>query len=142
MVDEILCPSAPAQAEDARIIGVIDRTANGPRVAYVAGEAPVDNDVLSSMHGVLIDQVLRTAAKCENGRCAHFDGTDCMLAKRIMQQMEPSESHLPACSIRRSCRWHQQEGAPACLRCSQVVTGYDRADQNLDAIANPSVEIC
>jgi len=33
-----------------------------------------------------------------------------------------SHDGLPACLIRATCRWYQQEGKAACHRCPQVVT--------------------
>jgi hypothetical protein len=42
---------------------------------------------------------------------------------------------LPACTIRRECRWFRQEGRAACQRCPQIVTGNTEADDRLKEVA-------
>lgn len=51
-----------------------------------------------------------------------FDGKNCNLATRIVQILPAVVDALPACLIRPTCRWYQQEGRAACMRCPQVVT--------------------
>ncbi|MEH2255413.1 hypothetical protein [Nostoc sp.] len=41
---------------------------------------------------------------------------------RIVEKLLPVAEALPPYSIRRDCRWWQQEGKAACMRCPQVIT--------------------
>ncbi|MEH2007844.1 hypothetical protein [Nostoc sp.] len=62
------------------------------------------------------------ATACAAKVCLHFDGQDCRLAKQIAEKLPAVIQELPPCSIRRDCRWWQQEGKAACMRCPQVIT--------------------
>jgi len=44
------------------------------------------------------------------------------LAAMIVQWLPSVVDTLPPCAIRPACRWWQQEGKAACVRCPQVVT--------------------
>ena len=70
------------------------------------------------------DEVFRIAAPCACSGCGHFDSTQssCTLAQKIVRWVPMVSESLPVCSIRSECRWWQQEGRAACLRCPQVVT--------------------
>jgi hypothetical protein len=83
---------------------------------------PVTEELLASARPAEPREVFRMAGHCEESRCTHFDGVNCKLATRIVQILPAVVDVLPACLIRASCRWHTQEGKPACLRCPQVVT--------------------
>jgi hypothetical protein len=74
-------------------------------------------------------------ATCESSRCTHFDGARCRLATRIIASLPEVTERLPPCTIRPSCRWHQQEGGAACRRCPQVVTLSDAADPTIIEVA-------
>ena len=129
------CPSAQPDMEGARVIGVVERGSGGPQVAYVSGTVPVTPEVLRTSGPVPPTHVMRFAARCEESACQHFDGTNCQLATRVARALEPVVRHLPACAIRRTCRWHAQEGRAACLRCPQVVTRMEDADPHMREIA-------
>jgi hypothetical protein len=50
-----------------------------------------------------------------------------------------SES-LPPCPIRRECRWWQQEGKAACMRCPQIITdNYIHSKQLLEVVTPRAV---
>lgn len=115
--------------EDAQILGVIERGPGGPALSYVNGHVPASDDLRAATGMVPPTLVYRFAAPCATSRCTHYDGQKCQLATRIVQQLRPVVDKLPPCAIRRSCRWYEQEGAPACERCPQVVTQVmDHAD--------------
>jgi hypothetical protein len=118
----LLCPSAQPDMEDARILGVIGGPEEAPQLAYLNERLAVSEELLARAAPANPLQVFRIAAKCEEKACCHFDGTHCRLATRIVQILPAVTDGLPACLIRPTCRWYQQEGKAACLRCPQVIT--------------------
>ena len=117
-----LCPSAQPEMEEARVIGVVVGSADRPEVAYLAAETRVDETILESIGSVRPTEVFRFAARCEQQRCAHFDGAHCTLARRLLDALPSVTAKLPACSIRPSCRWYLEQGRSICYRCPQIVT--------------------
>ena len=118
----LLCPSAPAGADESIVIGVVLGDADAPRVAYLKAPLPVTPELLERTAPASPNEVLRTAAPCAEGGCRHFDGADCTLAKRFVDLLDATVDRPPPCAIRPSCRWWKQEGRAACARCPQVVT--------------------
>jgi hypothetical protein len=108
--------------EDAHIFGVVEGTAQEPRVAYLKKDARVDEEMLAQLGDLKPTQVFRYAAKCENGRCGQYENGRCSLARRIADLLPPVADALPSCQIRDGCRWFAEIGGAACLRCPQVVT--------------------
>lgn len=131
------CPSAQPDMPGAQVLGVVQRDdAGAPGLSYAAGHVPVTPEVLAATGPVPPTLVYRFAAPCAASKCGHFDGERCRLATRIAEGLAPRVDHLPACAIRRSCRWFDQEGARACHRCPQVVTQLVDADDPLHAVAH------
>lgn len=125
----LLCPSAQPEMEGSRVLGVISGTAEAPQLAYLNEHLPVTQELLATAAPAKPLQVFRIAAKCEEKACCHFDGTHCQLATRIVQILPAVIESLPACLIRPTCRWYQQEGKAACMRCPQVITEtYEPSD--------------
>jgi hypothetical protein len=118
----LLCPSAQPDMEGSRVLGVVGGTAEAPQLAYLNEYLDVTEEILASTAPVNPTQVFRFAARCEEKACRHFDGAKCQLATRIVQILPAVTEALPACLIRPTCRWYQQEGRAACMRCPQVVT--------------------
>jgi hypothetical protein len=118
----LLCPSAQPDMQGCRVLGVVGGTAETPQVAYVNQHLAVSEELLASTAPVKPTEVLRFAAHCEGSACRHFDGTNCNLATRIVQILPAVVDSLPPCLIRPDCRWYQQEGRAACMRCPQVIT--------------------
>ncbi|GAA4216818.1 hypothetical protein GGQ68_002964 [Sagittula marina] len=127
-----LCPSAQPDMAGAQVLGV---HRPGQDVAYVAGTVPVTDAVLAATGDVPPTLVYRFAAPCAEKRCGHFDGERCQLATRIAAKLSPVETRLPACAIRKTCRWHGQEGSAACLRCPQVTTTITEENDPLRDVA-------
>jgi hypothetical protein len=119
---QIDCPSAQPEHEEARIYGVVAGEPGRPRVAFLTGTRPVTPDLLALAGDAKPTQIFRIAAPCANGGCLHFAEGACSLAQRVVAVMPPVVAGLPACQIRRSCRWFHQEGKAACFRCPQVIT--------------------
>ena len=133
----LLCPSAQPSMDAPRLLGVVEPTDEGPRVAYLNEEVPVTEDLLAQTLPASPTEVFRFSATCESSRCTHFDGTRCKLAMRIVQRLPVVVEALPICLIRSSCRWFAQEGRAACLRCPQVVTESSEASPTYVEAARP-----
>ena len=117
-----LCPSGRPESEDSVVFGIISGTVAEPRVAYLKQPLPITDELIAKASPITPAEIFRTAAPCAAKACLHFDGQDCRLAKQIAEKLPAVAEELPPCSIRRNCRWWQQEGKAACMRCPQVIT--------------------
>ena len=133
--DSFLCPSAQPDMEDARVFGVISGTPEEPRIAYLRSDAKLEPEKLTELGPLEPTHVFRFSAKCEENRCAQFDGTRCNLGRRIVEGLDPVVDALPSCQIRPNCRWYAENGKDACLRCPQVVTLIPRDKGRLSQVA-------
>jgi hypothetical protein len=121
-----------------RLLGVIECTENGSRVAYLNENVPVTDELFDQTGSVPPTRVFRLAGNCEERRCAHFDGTDCNLVTRIVTLLPAVVDALPVCLIRSTCRWYEQEKSAACLRCPQVVTELTDPTEDFRQAAAPN----
>ena len=117
-----------------RVIGVVGGSDGGlegaRRLFWIEQPLPVTGELLAMAAPAKPTEVFRFAAHCEENACCHFDGTNCQLATRIVQILPVVSESLPPCRIRSDCRWFQQEGRPACMRCPQVITQtYNAAEE-------------
>lgn len=133
----LMCPSAQPEMEDSLVLGVLENTPEGQRLAWIEKPQSVTPELLSLTRETDPRLVFRFAARCEENRCAHFDGKDCQLATRIVQILPRAVDILPPCNIRPECRWYQQEGKAACLRCPEVVTQLDSPSPDMLRAAMP-----
>ena len=138
---QTLCPSAQPEWEGSKTIGVIGGTASAPEVAYLSESQPVTPELLDLARPVKPTEVFRFAAPCANKECAHFsdEQSTCKLAEKIVRWAPVVVEKLPACTIRPNCRWWQQEGKAACLRCPQIVTERLQAPESLSKAADPAI---
>lgn len=128
-----LCPSAQPGMDNCRILGVVQlgfqpevQQQPAPRVVYLNELLPATEQVLALSAPLKPTEVFRLAATCAEHKCPHFDGADCRLATRIVQILPAVVDALPACTIRKDCRWFSQEGGAACQRCPEITTvSYD-----------------
>jgi hypothetical protein len=120
---------------DPQVLGVVSGDENGPRIAYLNQYVEATPELLAQAAPARPGEVFRLAARCEQSKCTHFDGHHCGLAARIVAMLPEVTEHLPPCTIRQTCRWFEQEGRSACLRCPQIVTQVKQADQYLQAVA-------
>jgi hypothetical protein len=118
----LFCPSAQPEMEGSRVIGVVGGTAEAPEISYLNEALPVTDELLRLAGQLKPTEIFRFGAHCEEKACRHFDGARCNLATRIVQILPAVTEALPACLIRPTCRWYQQEGRAACMRCPQIVT--------------------
>jgi hypothetical protein len=121
--------------EGATVFGVIGGSVEEPRVEYLKQSAVVDPSVLGKLGDLQPTHVFRFSAKCEEYRCAHFNGQRCTLAQRIVEKLDPVVDVLPPCLVRPTCRWFAEAGAEACRRCPQVVTLIPKGDDKLNEAA-------
>ena len=129
------CPSAQPGMGDVQVLGVISREGPEPRLAYLDEPVAATPEILELAAPVAVSKVFRLSARCEEKKCTHFDGARCQLAVRIAKMLPEVVDNLPACNIRRECRWFRQEGRAACQRCPQIVTGNPEADGRLIEVA-------
>jgi hypothetical protein len=132
-----LCPSAQPNMPGSIVFGIVSGTVDEPQVAYLTQLLPVTDDVIALTAPVTPTEVFRFAAPCAGNACSHFDGAKCRLAQRVAANLEPAVSGLPPCRLRPQCRWWQQEGKAACLRCPQVVTQVDHPSGLMHWVADP-----
>jgi hypothetical protein len=142
--ETILCPSSQPDTDNAMVFGVVEGTIEKPHVAYLERSQPVKEAIQQPTSIKPTDlkptEMMRIASSCQEKKCLHFDGQDCRLATRIVEQLLTVTDTLPACQIRSQCRWWQQEGKSACLRCPQIVTENYYSSPLLEQVAKPFVD--
>jgi hypothetical protein len=131
-----LCPSARPDMEGSMVFGVVGGTVEEPCVAFLDEPQRITDEILSLSEPVEPTEIFRFAAPCAGNACKFFDGSSCRLAARVARLLPEAMETLPPCRIRPSCRWWQQEGKAACLRCPQVVTNPYRASEELRRAAD------
>jgi hypothetical protein len=134
---QVLCPSAPPDQADASLIGVVVGGVDAPRLSYLRQPLPVLPEILALAQPADPREVYRAAAPCAETACQHFREGECTLAARVTEMLPAVVDTLPACSIRRDCRWFRQEGRAACERCPQIVTLLYQASAAQRAAAIP-----
>ncbi len=133
----LLCPSAQPEMTDSVVFGVVGGSVERPCLAYLVEPQPVTNDLLALSEPVKPTEVFRFAAPCAGHACQHFDGSDCRLVSRVIQLLPVVVERLSPCRLRPRCRWWQQEGKEACLRCPQIVTENYRPSEQARRAAMP-----
>ena len=121
-IDEpLMCPSAPCK-EGAVLLGVVG---SDGRVGYLKQRVHVDSDfVRIAREGRSPEKRFRFSLPCVQSGCGQWKEGRCGVPDKVLPQTRAPELHekLPACTIRPECRWFAQEGASACVGCSEVVT--------------------
>jgi hypothetical protein len=134
-----LCPSARPELANSVVFGLVSGKVTEPRVTYLKQPLPVTDELLAKASPVTPTEIFRTAAPCALKGCQHFDGQDCRLATRVAEKLPAVVEELPPCSIRKDCRWWQQAGKAACLRCPQIITDNYNPSQVMHEVALPEV---
>lgn len=135
---DVLCPSAQPDQPGARVFGVVEGTADTPRVRYLYRTLPVLDDVLALASPVTPTEVFPFAAPCALDACQHFEAGACSLAAKISRLQSGEGLGVPACRIRHQCRWWRQEGKAACHACPNVITLDYRPPAQLRLAADPA----
>lgn len=125
---------------DARLIGVISRSEGTPHLGYINAEVAVSPELLDAVAPARPLTVLRIAARCQESQCQHFDGSECSLARRIVETLPEVSSSLPPCAVRRSCRWYAEQAGQACRRCAQIVTEVAPSTVDARLVGHPGGE--
>jgi hypothetical protein len=125
--------------EGSVVFGVVGGDAAAPRVGYLTEARPVTPDLLALTGPVDPREVFRIGAPCAASACQHFDSGRCNLATRVARDLPAAADTLPACRLRPSCRWWQQEGKAACLRCPQIVTQSWNGTDDMRRVAEPQL---
>ena len=125
----LLCPSAPPDKTDGVAFGVVQGTADEPRLRHLAEPQPVTDELLHLAAPARPTEVFRFAAPCAGSSCQHFDGSSCRLVSRVVKLLPAVTDDLPPCLIRPSCRWWREQGRNACVRCPQIVTESSSPDR-------------
>jgi hypothetical protein len=125
----LLCPSGDVDMPKSAIFGIIGGTVDIPELVYLDEVKSIPPELLTLDSPVKPSEIFRIAANCIEGGCKHFDGAECRLVERIVDRLSAVVETIPDCAIRDRCRWWNQEGKAACLRCSQIVReNYDSSD--------------
>ncbi len=130
-----LCPSAQPNMQNSMVFGIIGGTVEEPQASYLIKPQPLYK-MPKVPEPLKPTEVFRFSATCAEHQCMHFDGSKCKLAQRIAR-LDPVVEFLPPCPIRTDCRWWQQEGKEACLRCPAVVTENYQPSEDMRLAANP-----
>ena len=121
------CPSALCQ-EDALLLGVVTPAGT---VAYIQPPTRVGAEFVGRAQTLgHPERRFRFSSACLEGACPQWTGSACAVIDLVIGSRpdEPpagkataSGAALPACAIRRSCRWFAQRGAAACTVCPEIV---------------------
>jgi hypothetical protein len=120
----LMCPSVPPHYPGAVAFGVVTGSVEAPDMIPLIPAVPVTDELLAMAAPVSPGEVFRFAAGCIQGGCRHWEaGTErCRLVAKTVQFAPVVVEKLKLCAIRGSCRWWQQEGKAACVRCPQVAS--------------------
>jgi hypothetical protein len=119
----------------------MEGTAEKPRMEHFPSAVTVNRELLDLANPVTPAEVFRFAAPCAEGRCVHFRNGSCKLVTQIVDVLPPVTEALPRCAIRAQCKWWQQEGKSACVRCAQVVTdNYSPSQEMRIAASSQGIE--
>jgi hypothetical protein len=135
----LLCPSAQTNWADSVMFGIVGGTVEEPRLIHLTETQPVTDELLALSQPANPTEVFRFAAPCAGNGCQHFDGSNCRLATKIVHMLPTVVEQLPPCHLRPTCRWWQQEGKAACLRCPQIVTETYHPSEHLRQAADPAI---
>jgi hypothetical protein len=103
------------------LVGV--KTESG-RLAYVQPPTHVDAEFVTRAHAMGQPEArFRFSLPCIEAGCPQWTGTGCAVVDHVIDEVagEQATARLPACAIRRTCRWYDQRGADACAVCPLVV---------------------
>jgi hypothetical protein len=121
------CPSALCE-ENALLLGVV--TSAGT-VAFVQPPTRIGAAFVERARAMgHPERRFRFSNTCSEGGCPQWTGKGCAVVDHAIQmaasglstkEQSSAPAGLPACVIRRSCRWYAQRGASACAVCPTVI---------------------
>jgi hypothetical protein len=121
-----MCPSAPGAA-GAILLGIVRPDGT---IAYLKDRMVVTTEfVRSARLGRAPESRFRFSSACVEDACMQWDGAACRVPGALSGSCSQSDARdLPACSIRRDCRWFTQAGPTICMACRLVVTRNEMTD--------------
>jgi hypothetical protein len=138
---ELFCPSSHADFPNAVVFGNVDGQSSElhcSHVSYLQQPQAVESAGLSiPATASRPTEAFRFAAPCVKGECHNWSGSNCLVAERLVQVLPVVTEQLPSCKIRPICRWFQEQGKPACLRCPQVITDDEQLIAALNSPNSP-----
>jgi hypothetical protein len=122
------------------VLGIVQREDGRPHVAMLRKLVPLRDVAHLIPDTLLATDVLRLTAPCAGQRCRHFVDQRCSLASRVVATLPAVVHHPPACALRPTCRWWNQEGIAACQRCPQITTQPFEFSEEMAELATPRLE--
>lgn len=120
--ETIMCPAHLCK-QGSQLLGV--RQNDGTTV-ILPQTLPVDDAFVKKVrnHPVKPERRFRFTNKCIEKGCEQWNEKGCSVGEKLVRLIESNMSNetLPACPIRKNCRWFVQEGAKACVVCPQILT--------------------
>jgi hypothetical protein len=113
------CPSRACEP-GVRLLGVMRPSGH---LAYLQTAVLVDEAFVARARAEgSPERRFRFTGRCLEDACPQWTGDRCAVADEVVSSIPVAgPSRLPACPIRRTCRWFAQSGAAACRVCDQVV---------------------
>jgi hypothetical protein len=121
------CPSALCE-QDALLLGVVG--ADGT-VGYIQPATRISADfVAQAQERGHPERSFRFSGPCREAGCPQWTGQGCGVIDVVIGSKPadapagatgPAGARLPACGIRRTCRWFAQHGAAACAVCPLII---------------------
>jgi hypothetical protein len=113
------CPSRACEP-GVRILGVMRPSGH---LAYLQTPVSVDERFVAQAKAEgSPERRFRFTGACVEDACPQWTGERCAVADEVVSTIPvAAPSKLPACVIRRTCRWFAQNGAAACRVCDQIV---------------------
>lgn len=138
-VKQSWCPSGDPNAPETVVLGV--QSYERGEVTYLAQPIPAAEALSLVPEGIAPSRILRFASHCD-AKCSNRVGDDCGLINRMLAipvaAAESGEAAVPRCHLRAHCKWWEQVGTQACLRCPAVSTLHSANDEFGELVANPA----
>lgn len=118
------CPSAVCEP-GSKLIGIVNSQG---MVDLLPKAIDVDEEfVLEAQKGRAPEERFRFSGKCVQSGCHQWKGGGCGVIKKVLNAFpETTNANLPACAIRKTCRWYFQEGGKACMICPLIITDNEK----------------
>jgi len=131
------CPSGDPYSAETVVLGV--QSHERGEVTYLAQPIPAAEALSLIPEGIAPSRILRFASHCESS-CSNRVGDDCGLINRMLAipVADTSDAAVPRCHLRAHCKWWEQVGKQACLRCPAVSTLHAVDDEFGELVANPA----
>jgi hypothetical protein len=134
----LMCPSAKPEMDGSVIFGIVAGTPEQPQLHHLREPKQIPSELLALDSPVKPTEIFRIAATCTE-ECLHFDGANCRLSQRIVEGLPQVSESIPPCPIRVDCRWWNQDGKEACLRCTQIVRDNYIVSEQVYQAVDPSI---